>query len=193
MRVRNLKYYDFGKGGAGSAGLPVSRVYSCNGAYDPDYTGTGHQPMGFDQMMLFYTQYTVLSSTISVGAVGDDAVRVGIYLSPDFTGINDQIALVENGLIKSSLVDGNAGNGGTGNRIAHITSHCDIRKYFGRVGDITNDSTLKGGAASNPTEQAYYFIVAWNPFDVTAVTDYRFDVLISFDIVFWEPRKLSPS
>jgi hypothetical protein len=37
-----------------------------NSLFDPDYTGTGHQPRYFDQWSAFYQKYKVLSSSIRV-------------------------------------------------------------------------------------------------------------------------------
>lgn len=43
----------------------VSRVFYANGLYDPDITGTGHQPQGYDQWGDLYRTATVLKSKIS--------------------------------------------------------------------------------------------------------------------------------
>jgi hypothetical protein len=49
-----------------SAGAPASYLFHANGLYDPDHTGAGHQPHGFDQIMALYKNYQVLSSAIEV-------------------------------------------------------------------------------------------------------------------------------
>ena len=145
-------------------------------------------------MMTLYTQYCVLRSRSSVPVAADQATRITILLSPDTTQINDPITLTENGLLTSRVIDGNASNGGTGQRIRTFELDCDIAKYFGRRrGDILNDRTLCGTATTNPTEQVYFQIVAWLPFDNAAAPTMYFDVLLSYDVVYWEPRKLSTS
>jgi len=40
--------------------------YALNGLYDPDITGTGGQPVGFDQYASLYKNYRVMASSISV-------------------------------------------------------------------------------------------------------------------------------
>lgn len=193
-RQPNQLYYDWAKGGVGSPGVPLFRTYTCNGLFDPDISGTGHQPIGFDTMMSLYTQYTVLRSRISVTVAADQATRITILLSPDTTQINDPITLTENGLLSSRVIDGNAANGGTGQRIRTFELDCDIAKYFSRRrGDILNDRSLSGTVSSNPTEQVYFQIVAWLPFDSSAAPTMYFDVLLSYDVVYWEPRKLNTS
>jgi len=39
-----------------------SQVYNLNSLFDPDRTGTGHQPYGFDQMSALYNRYRVLNT-----------------------------------------------------------------------------------------------------------------------------------
>jgi len=39
---------------------------ACNSIYDPNLTGTGHQPYGHDTYASIYNQYTVLRSTIKI-------------------------------------------------------------------------------------------------------------------------------
>lgn len=40
--------------------------FSCNGMYDVDETGVGHQPRFFDEMASFYDKYRVIGSKITV-------------------------------------------------------------------------------------------------------------------------------
>lgn len=49
-----------------SAGWPQLYQFRANSMYDPDYTGTGHQPLFRDEMAAQYNYYTVLSSFIKV-------------------------------------------------------------------------------------------------------------------------------
>lgn len=50
-------------GGAGSA--TQFHAFRANSIYDPDAGVGGHQPMYMDQLALFYTTYSVLSSTFT--------------------------------------------------------------------------------------------------------------------------------
>jgi hypothetical protein len=187
-----LSYYDFGISVTGAAGIVTNYFYSANGLYDPDITGTGHQPMGFDQLMLLYNQYSVIKSKISVTTYSgtSSAVRAGVYLSPDTTSITDPIRLMENGLIRSVVVEGLLAPG----YIKTISTNCDVALYFGRQteDDVVVDKTLGGSAAANPTEQVYFAITHWNAFAASTYTNYM-DVVVEYDAVFWEPRKLTVS
>lgn len=43
-----------------------SYLFRTNGLYDPNYTGTGHQPRYFDKLGTIYTYYTVVKSKCTV-------------------------------------------------------------------------------------------------------------------------------
>lgn len=49
-----------------TSGVPVAYTFRLNSLYDPDYTATGTQPYGFDQLATFYNNYTVTGSSIRV-------------------------------------------------------------------------------------------------------------------------------
>ncbi len=195
-RQTGMKYYEHGVSVTAAVGQAGTYFFSANGAYDPNVTGVGHQPMGFDQMMLMYEQYCVIKSRISVTFItGGASARVAIYVSPDAVALTNPQQLVENGLLVTQVIDGNAASAGTGNRICTLTASVDCTKYFGRgpnPRDMINDSALNGTAASNPTEQVYFGVAVWNYYTGEANTCY-FDALVEYDLVFNEPRKLTVS
>jgi hypothetical protein len=167
--------------------------FSANGVYDPNITGTGHQPMGFDTMMAYYEQATVIRSTCTVQAYNNSTTvpaRVWLSLAPDTTAITDTTEIVENGLVKH--VDLNT----TGeNRIGVLSLGCDVAKYFGRPRGrgIVNDPLLYSTAAANPTEQVYYNITSSGIMATSGTYNITFQAFLSYDVVFWEPRKVVTS
>lgn len=50
---------------AGTLGVPFSQIYQ-NSLNDPDLTGSGQQPLGFDQWSNFYSKYRVNGMAISI-------------------------------------------------------------------------------------------------------------------------------
>lgn len=47
-----------------NVGAPSSHTFRMNSLFDPDLTGTGHQPYGFDQWSPLYTTYTVVGAKL---------------------------------------------------------------------------------------------------------------------------------
>lgn len=52
-----------------TVGALVTQIYRGNSCYDPDYTGGGQQPVGFDQWSAFYASYMCYASKITVTAM----------------------------------------------------------------------------------------------------------------------------
>jgi hypothetical protein len=198
-RRRGQLYYENALGFTLAVSGNVSTYFfTANGMYDPNVTGTGHQPLGFDQMMLMYEQCTVINSSIQVTFITGAglAAKLGVALFPDVSGLTDPKQLVENGLIR--FIPITSGATSIQNQIPRTTVRlgCDVARYFGRRGvrNLLDDDNLYTTAAANPVEQVYYGIVGWqlNP-DGSTTTTVGFDVLISYDVIYWEPKKLTES
>lgn len=192
-------YYESALGlTAPTSGNAVTYFFSANGMYDPNVTGTGHQPIGFDQMMLMYEQCTVINSNIQVTFnIGPGlTVQCGVALYPDTTNLTNPSQLVENGLIRFIPISSGSSTFQNQHIRTIVKLGCDVSKYFGRRGvrALLNDDNLYTTAAANPVEQVYYGISVWqiSP-DATTTTSVGFDVTINYDVIYWEPRKLTES
>lgn len=191
-RSKMLYYYNVDNASAGTM-IAGAWVFSANGLFDPDITGTtGGQPMGFDQMQLLYEHYTCLGGKITVNFKNESKTEYaycGIAIAPDATAGTDPYKLVENGmLVRSYVSEGFAGN---------MKEHCELTLPFnvGRINsrkNIVGDDLYRGDAASNPTEQTYLHVFHYNPNTATTTT-LNYDVLIEYDVVWTEPRKLAIS
>jgi hypothetical protein len=195
MLRKTIRYYENGLTFATGMGTASSYFFSANGCFDPNVTGTGHQPMWFDQAMLSFEQYTVVASKLRATCCQTSTTmfpRSGVYLSPDTTSITDPIRLMENGLITTKI---HSTYSGTDGFKVHHELGCDIAAYFGRnqsPHELVTDVTLSGTSAANPTEQVYFGIVCWDT-QAAATAGIYFEVEILYDVIFWEPRKLTVS
>lgn len=147
-----------------ATGLVADYVFSANGMYDPNITGTGHQPLGFDQWMTFYDHYTVIGAKISATwhSAGDtntsqNAGYVGIVLADAATSLSGTAIdyIIEQG--KTSYKP--FGESNSGNAIVTVSRRSSTKKFFGRS-DIMDNSDLRGSASGNPTEQYYFHLWA---------------------------------
>lgn len=75
-------------------GSVVSQIFNLNSLFDPDRTGVGHQPMGYDQLTTFYTKYRVFACSWRVNVVQTQAsstsncIVVPINTATSLTGIS---------------------------------------------------------------------------------------------------------
>lgn len=170
-------------------------VFTANGLYDPNVSSTGHQPLGFDTMMLYYEQYTVTNSRITINFAGNGVqpATVGLCLAPDTTSLVLP-DVVENGLFVMKTVDGRAKDGyGTGQRLGSLSLSCDVAKYFGRRTrrELLDDPNLSGTVATTPAEQVYFVIVTFGFGSFSDNTSVAFNAVLEYNAVFWEPRKVA--
>lgn len=174
---------------ASGAGTLSTYLFSCNGLFDPNFSGTGHQPMYFDQMSALYNHYTCLGSKCSVYAriVGNtvpDAL-VGMYIDDDTTvtptnsnGCSEQTTAV----------------------FAQINSAPAKPAFFSRIwnakeafgGDIMDNDNLTGSSAANPTEQQWYVLFAQDA-NFAGVLTVQWTVVIEYDCVWDELKNLNAS
>ncbi len=182
---RTLRYFDAPSfaPGAGSAG---TYVFAANGLYDPDITGTGHQPLGFDDMMLYYDHYVVTAAKITAFARNystANTVTIAATINGAATALTDYTRLIENGDAEMAVL----GLAGGGHDVAHVTKSVDIIKYHGNI-KIVDDPELRGTVAANPSDLVYFHLSVFNTVTLDAPQT-PFEVVIEFDAEFIEPRK----
>lgn len=83
---------------ASTAGVMATYAFNANGMYDPNQSGTGTQPMYFDQMTALYDHYVVNSSTIKVtfvpAAVHANPGQIALYQNDDVSTAPTSIARI---------------------------------------------------------------------------------------------------
>lgn len=188
-KVLRLNYYENVSVTTGASSVG-NYVFAANGLYDPNITGTGHQPMGFDQMMLIYNHYTVTRSRILVTA-RNASTTLGCYVAVSKHAGSSPLTvdsrLIEAGLVKYKYLAPKPNTG-----YHEILSESMVIGPFTGVRDVMDVTELRGSVGSNPAEIQYYDISAWNPDDATQVPIYL-EVLIEFDAIFSEPQEMTQS
>lgn len=195
-QVRTLKYGSVISLNV-STGLGAGHVYTANGLFDPDITGTGHQPMGYDQMMSLYHHYTVTTARIKatmvhLGSAGGTPALCGIVVSSD-TAINTMDTAEEflehpqrsNYKLSGSVTGEPATN--------QMNLQLDVAKFFGKTkSSMVNADLYRGAIGLNPAEQVYFHIMA-NSVSSADAGIVSFIVTIEYDVVFTEPKTLVQS
>lgn len=123
-----------------AGGVPVTNVFSVNSLFDPDRTGAGHQPRGFDQISLLFSKYIVVGAKISATYistnVADSSYIIGI------TTLNTvSTATLQHTLLESR--NSNYRGMGVLQPQMTITKRFSARKWF-RVPHPLSDATLTG-------------------------------------------------
>lgn len=178
-------------------GTLAQYMYSANGLYDPDISGTGHQPIGFDQMMQFYNHYTVIACKIKVMIYNDsdsNDVIVALDLNDNTPSAPNMSTLIENGSVKWRRL---ARQGNDGSQIQNPRSSCvlskgvSIRKYFSRK--VMSSDQLRGNAGSNPNDQVYFKIYVGNAMGSADAVSIRFTVQLDYIAILSEPKDIVSS
>lgn len=174
----------------GALGVAGVYVFSANGVYDPNISGTGHQPIGFDQMMLFYNHYTVLRSRIIL-TVRATTANYGGWASVAVKGTSTTVTAATQVVEDGFVVFAPLGIPTSSLCVRKFEMVHDVGKFQGMKVTIDNPD-LSGDAASNPSEQTYFHVSYWNDLDNTNIVA-GVNVLIEYDVVFREPRPLTQS
>lgn len=174
----------------GASGAAASYVFSANGLYDPNVTGVGHQPIGFDQLMQMYDHYTVIASRIKVLCHNSSAtskVIWGIYVKDEATAELDPSVIIENGLGKHSYL---LEEGGNPSSAKYMTLGHSVKKFFNKK--PLQDPNLQGTVSANPAEQSYFHIWAA---DLSNADPGALDLCVEIEYVaiLTEPQQLSLS
>lgn len=166
-----------------TTGILQNYNFTCNGMFDPDITGSGHQPLYFDQMTAIYDHYTVIASKIYVecvpSATSEDAFRIAILINDDTTTTpTDMSTIIEQAQSTYRTVPANANN------VYSLNKSWSAKKTFG--GSVLGNDNLQGTAASNPTEQSYFTLSVQGSGANTVVAN--FNITIEY-IAIWEELK----
>lgn len=161
---------------------PQVYVFRGNSPYDPNQTGTGLQPVGWDELLTFFSASFCIGSRISIVAYNTSNVPVQFALvpTPNSNDIStyDQ-ALLFPGVIKMSI-DGNNRGG---------TSYRTLGKTVSTLGfyqqNFDRDFLATGQSVSG---KQWYWSLAIQTYDQSSSLSFSLQVVIDYDVM-WIDRK----
>lgn len=174
---------------AGTSGVVASNVIAANGLYDPEITGGGHQPMGFDQMMLSYNHYYVHDARLIVtfhNLASSTSPVVSIRVDGSSTPVTVVDQILEFGINQHTVLEAKSTQGDC----KVLESRVSIARFEG-VDDVMDVIELSGSVAANPAELCYFHVQAWDNAGVTS--NILCEIIMEFRATFTEPRTLSAS
>jgi len=165
----------------GTGGATGTRVYSCNGLFDPSVTGVGHQPAGFDELMGIYAEYIVVGSTCKLTCRGVTAAEPylgGISVQRTNATYTDFQRYVENA---DTVYKPVAAPDSGGACLVTINHKCDMRSAGT---NILTDPDFFGTNAANPSEQRFYHILCQAFNGTSDIPAQEFWIEITYDVIF---------
>jgi len=154
-----LRYGDLISIDAG-AGTTATHVFRANDLYDPNSSGVGHQPLGFDEWMGFYNHFTVIGSRITAvfmpegTTVGTNSHIISITVEDDTTASTTITDMMEKtGSVWKYSGPADAGTGGS----RTLRKSFSTKKFF-NVTNVKDNNDLKGSVSAGPVDQAHYHL-----------------------------------
>ncbi len=161
-----LKYGDAWDLSAGAVDY-AANVFRLNSLFDPDLTGVGGQPSGFDYWATAYNRYKVISADIKVvfnnttntQSYGAVTVYGAGYTAPS-SGTEVQQSCLEGDHTQHVVLSPT----GVGNRYIRgvVQEHVDIKELLGKA--AFDDAESSAAISASPTLLAYaqIAVAAWN-------------------------------
>lgn len=167
------------------AGLAATQIFSANGLYDPDTSGTGHQPRGFDQLMTMYDHFNVIGAKITImTAQPSTSGFIGIALSDNNVPTSDVEDRLET-LPDNSVIGVLAASGDP----LALSLGFSQKKFFSIPG---LDDKYQGSTGGNPSDGAFFHVWATALGGATSIS-LGFAVVIDYITVFTEPKNPNKS
>lgn len=173
-----------------AGGVLVKNHFRANGIYDPDYTGTGHQPLGRDQWATFYNEYVVLGSKITVRflfAAGTVPIVCGVFLTNSHSTGTSFRQLNEQGRSRGNII-----NASSATKNTVVKGYYSARKFHNVVDVRDNFDNLGALLGSSPSALADYVVYAQS-YDEAGTMTARALVEIDYIVAFSSPNELSLS
>jgi hypothetical protein len=133
-----------------TAGSLAKYVFRWNSTFDPDFTGTGHQPLYRDTFAGIYDQYAVVSAiaVVKFANTSGDPWVVGVLSEDDATSSTTISVLCEQATGQHKLLPPVTGSLSSGT----FNASFDAKKRLG-IDPFTSE-LYKTAVGSNPTEES---------------------------------------
>lgn len=168
-------------------GVTSAHVSAMNGLYDPDVTGVGGQPVGFDQWMSLYSRYTVIHSSIVCQVSHTQAANPAmVTLIPDrsTTPPTDAMDARSNRLAVSSIMTGT-----NARSVVSLRRGIRVADFVGR--DISSIN-YSGSSTANPASVTYWVCLVSAMDLTTSVTSYL-NFTVEYQVLLSDPLVLDRS
>lgn len=165
-----------------AAGLTASNLFRANSIYDPDFTGTGHQPYGHDTYAQIYNHYNVRSAIITVTPTSTQAGIVGCALTDDSTVQGDYDVVRE---LKGTKIAVMAVN----SPAPTVKNYYNVNQNF----DIPYQKATSASFGQSPSEGMVFHVFVEGPSEGANMGSVSLLVNITYTVDMWELKDLGLS
>lgn len=175
-----------------TSGVFTKYTYRGNGAYDPDQTGVGLQPYGFDQMMALYANFRVHGAKCKVqfwnNGSETELAQVGVEVSKSVV-----IPTTSSNVLRSKNKGRYIGLLGLNTNSAPVTIRSGgITKNIWQFKDLADELEFQGSISGDPTKQ--WFIQPWiQTISGSGSRSVFYVIQIDYDIEFFNPLMVDGS
>lgn len=165
------------------------QFWSANSIYDPNRSGSGHQPYGHDTYQSIYNHYTVLNSKISIKPANTNGALVPITYG---VGIDDDVGT-------SPAYDTWAERPTYKTRQLVLNGAPDdkpLKHSWSRAKRFPHNDTyltLSAPFGSSPTEEEFFVMVVQSGTSGTAIGTVYMNIEIEYTCEFYELKDLGSS
>jgi len=194
---RSLRYAEsFGLTTGASGGCGAEQAFILNSLFDPNYTGTGHQPYGFDQISPLYASYLVhaVKVTLLVSTIGGTAEIALVYkYEPNLGGVallNQTIDRVTEAPMIGTAMLGPSGV----DRARAVQLNLKMHQVFGVTAAQYKDEMTTYGALTTATPTANALLrVSVASYSGSAGISATVQFICDFDCEFFNPVQAAQS
>nr|AGA18346.1 hypothetical protein [uncultured marine virus] len=177
-----LRYHETFTVNPGLGGTPGFYVFRSNSCYDPNFTGTGHQPRGYDQIMTMYQFLAVKECQMECWFTTSDGAPVVGSISARGTGTSG--AATRDGVMEQKTAVFKTAGGIS----AAGPGYVSIRvKPWELAGTSLKENDYKHGEATNPVITQFLEFNAL-PFENTDSGEVKCVARITYHCQVTEPR-----
>lgn len=178
--VCQMDYSDINNQNAGGT-VANDHLHNLNSVFDPDRTGVGHQPLGYDQMSAFYGKYRVLSVTARVTFMNGQATYGafgGLVASNNTTAFTHGCDIAEQPFRSKLALLNRQG----GIDVDVVSLHVNLWELLGRSkAQYQSDDVTGSAIGTSPTELLVLHTVTQSTDVTTAIaftrlTELRYEV-----------------
>lgn len=173
-------------------------VYNANSVFSPENSGSGHQPMGFDQYALLYNHFIVLGAKVVVTFTPQFSASAYVAAGKDIwavVGLRDTATLVTTMTRNMEMPQTRWKHVPAASaRDKVVISKKFSAKRFFNVSDVKDKDDIGADVTSNPTDVACFHIGV-GPMITASATPLAISctVNIQYIVLFREPKNLTQS